>query len=400
MQAYRDVLARSAVRRILVLSLLVRLPMWAANVVLTLHVVTTLHLSYGAAGLLVGVATVAAAISSPWRGRRLDRVGLRGSVLPSLVVGAICWAIAPFVAYWPLLGLAAVADLMMVPSFSIVRQALMYAVDESHRKTALAVDSVAIEITFMVGPAAGVLLASYAPTSWALFGCQFAYLGGALLLWLADPPLRKTDDPATAAALPTVRSWLGPELLAVLAMSAAATLVLTGTEVGVVAALRQMHHQGWIGWELTVWGLGSALGGLLYGALHRSRPVTLLLALLAGATLPIVLAGDPFVFAVLLLVAGFFCAPTITASIEAVSRLVDERVRGEALGWHGSALTAGSAAGAPLAGFAIDRFGWGGGFVLPSVLALALACGGLLTVRTSARRPALPEGAAPAAAQP
>lgn len=398
MQAYREVLGRPAVRRILVLSLLVRLPMWAANVVLTLHVVTSLHLSYGAAGLLVGVATVAAAISSPWRGRRLDRVGLRGSVLPSLAVGAICWAIAPFVAYWPLLVLAAIADLMMVPSFSIVRQALMYAVDESHRKTALAVDSVAIEITFMVGPAAGVLLATYVPTSWALFGCQFAYLGGALLLWIADPPLRKADDPA-AGALPVVRSWLGPELVAVLAMSAAATLLLTGTEVGVVAALRDMHHQSWIGWELTVWGLGSAVGGLIYGAVHRSRPVALLLALLAATTLPIVLASDPLIFGVLLLIAGFCCAPTITASIEAVSRLVDERVRGEALGWHGSALTAGSAAGAPLAGLAIDRLGWGGGFLVPGLLALVVALVGIVAVRSPAGPPELADGISPAAAQ-
>lgn len=399
MQAYRDVLGRSAVRRILLLSLAVRLPMWAGNVVLTLHVVTTLQASYAAAGLLVGVATVAAAISSPWRGRRLDRIGLRGSVLPSLVVGAVCWAIAPFVSYWPLLVLAAIADLMMVPSFSIVRQALMYAVDESHRKTALAVDSVAIEITFMVGPAAGVLLATYVPTSWALFGCQFAYIGGALLLWLADPPLRKAADPA-ATALPTVRSWLGPELLAVLAMSAAATLVLTGTEVGVVAALRHMHHQSWIGWELTIWGLGSALGGLLYGALHRSRPVMLLLALLAGATLPIALAREPLVFGALLLLAGFFCAPAITASIEAVSRLVDERVRGEALGWHGSALTAGSAAGAPLAGLAIDRLGWGGGFLVPGLVALAVALAGIVMVRSPAGPPELVDGIEPVPAQP
>ena len=55
MQAYRSILALRAVRRVLWLSIVVRVPLWAGNVVLTLHVVTHLHRSYGAAGLLVGV---------------------------------------------------------------------------------------------------------------------------------------------------------------------------------------------------------------------------------------------------------------------------------------------------------------------------------------------------------
>jgi predicted MFS family arabinose efflux permease len=37
-----------------------------------------------------------------------------------------------------------------------------------------------------------------------------------------------------------------------------------------------------------------------------------------------------------------------------VSRLVPAAARGEAMGWHGSALTAGLALGAPIAGAAID----------------------------------------------
>jgi MFS family permease len=47
------------------------------------------------------------------------------------------------------------------------------------------------------------------------------------------------------------------------------------------------------------------------------------------------------------------------------------------MGWHGSALTLGSAAGAPLVGLAIDHGGWQGGFELAGVLGLAIAVAGL-----------------------
>src|SRR4051812_33418007 len=397
-EAYRSVLRRATVRRVLALSLVMRIPLWAGNVVLTLHVVSHLHRSYGAAGLVSAVATVALSISAPWRGRLLDRVGLRRTVAPSLVVLAVCWSIAPFVGYLGLLALAGVAGLFTVPSFSIVRQALMNAVDESERKSVLAVDSVAIEISFMIGPALGVLLATYAPTSWALFACAFATIAADVLLWVANPVLRSAAAEAeVAAAEPTPRrAWMSVEVGAVLAMAAASTLVLTGTDIGIVAALRHMGHQTWIGWVLGVWGLGSAVGGFVYGALHRTIPVAVLLGLLAGTTLPVAFAAGPATLVALVLITGVFCAPTITATLDTLSGLVPERVRGEALGWHGSAMTIGSAVGAPLAGLAIDHAGWRGGFAVPALVGLAAAGGGALVLsrRRAAveRRTAAPVG--------
>jgi MFS family permease len=378
--AYRAVLRQPAVRRVLALSFAIRIPLWAGNVILTLHVVTHLHRSYGQAGALAAVATIALAISAPWRGRLLDRFGLRRAVLPSLLVLAACWSVAPFVGYWLLIALAGLAGLFVVPSFSIVRQALMNAVDEQQRKSVLAIDSVATEITFMIGPAAGVLLATYWSTPWALFTSQFCSIAGGLLLFVMNPPLRAAADGPTGAPA-GVRSWLTVEVWAVLVMAAAATLVLTGTDVGVVAALRHMHHQSWIGWVLAVWGLGSAVGGFVYGALHRTIAVPVLLGLLAATTLPIAFAPGPITLAALVLLAGVFCAPTITATLDTLARYIPDRARGEALGWHGSAMTAGSAAGAPLAGLAIDSVGWGGGFALPAVLGLLVTGAGAAVLR-------------------
>jgi MFS family permease len=390
--AYRSVLRIPAVRRVLLVALVIRIPLWAGNVILTLHVVTHLHRSYGLAGALAGAATVALAISAPWRGRRLDHVGLRAAVLPSLVILAACWSVAPFLGYWPLFVLAFAANLFNVPSFTIVRQALIHAVDDEQRRTVLSIDSVAVEITFMIGPALGVLAATYWPTSWALFASEFCSIGGGIVIWLANPPLRTEAGGDDTAREPlTFRSWMTAPVVAVLAMSAAAVLVLSATDVGVVAALRHMGHQPWIGWQLAVWGFGSAVGGVVYGALHRAPPVPLLLAVLAGTTLPVALATNAVVMAVLLFVTGFFCAPTITATVDALTRAVPDRVRGEALGWHGSAMTTGGAIGAPLAGVAIDAYGWRAGFWLPAALCLGIAVVGLLALGTSS-------AAAPAAA--
>lgn len=387
MAAYRTVLGIPAARRVLLLGTLIRIPIWSGAVILTLHVVTHLHRNYAAAGLLAGVATAAAMVSGPWRGRRLDRIGLRATVGPALAVQAVCWSIAPFVGYWALLVLATVADLFLVPTFSVVRQSLMANVPDVHRRTALSIDSVSTEISFMIGPVLGVALATLLPTPWALALSQFTAVAGGILLWVVDPPLRSEPEPSGGAAsaasdAPPDRSrWLSLPVLTVLAMCVATTVVLTGSDLGIVAALRHLHHQSWIGWVLAVWGIGSAIGGIVYGALHRSLPVTGLLALLALGTLPVLLAPDAITLGVLLFVAGLFCAPTITASVEAISHAVDERARGEALGWHGSALTAGSALGAPLAGSLIDQFGWRGGFLGPALLALALAVIGALVLR-------------------
>jgi len=377
LQGYRAVLRLRDVRNVLLLGLIVRIPLWAANVVLVLHVVAHLDRSYGAAGLLSAVATVTLAISGPWRGRRLDQIGLRRALAPSLVVLSACWAIAPFVGYWPLLGFAAVAGLFVIPSFSIVRQALINATPEENRTAALAIDAVVLEISFMIGPALGVLLATYWATPQALLVCEFGSIAGGVLIWLVNPPLRAADvaeSPAGEKQRDHTRfEWVDSAVIGVLAACVGATLVLTATDVAVVAALRDMSHQSWIGWELALWGLGSAIGGLIYGALHRQIPAGVLLAGLGATAIPLGWANNALTLAALLIVAGLFCAPTLTATVDTLSRTVPEKVRGEAFGWHGSALTIGGAIGAPLAGVAVDHWDWPAGFIGPACLSLAIA---------------------------
>jgi MFS family permease len=374
---YADLARIAVVRRILVLGLLIRIPLWAAGVVLTLHVVTHLDRSYTEAGLVEMVLCIALAVSGPWRGRRLDRVGLRATVAPSLVVLAVTWSIAPWVNFWLLLGLVGLAGLFVVPTFSIVRQVLIGAVPDDQRTAVLSVDSVVVEFSFMIGPVLGVLAATYLPTPVALMICQLTGVVGGLALWIDNPSLGQ-EDVDRSEPRHRVREWLSPAVVMVLALCVAATVILTGEDLGAVAAMRAMHHTTSIGWVLALWGLGSAIGGIVYGALRRHPPAAVLLVLLAGSTSLVALGDGRVGFSALIFVSGLFCAPTITATIDELSRIVPARVRGEAMGWHGSALTLGSAAGAPVIGWAIDHGGWQGGFELAGLLGLAIAMAGLV----------------------
>jgi len=146
--------------------------------------------------------------------------------------------------------------------------------------------------------------------------------------------------------------------------------------------MRDTDDLRYAGFVVTAWAFSSLLGGLVYGSLSRPVPPFLLLLALGLLTAPVGLAHGPLWLGLAMLPAGFLCAPVITATADVLTGLVPDEVRGEAMGWHGSALTAGVAVGAPLAGFAIDHSQPWGGFATVGGVGVLLACAGLLAVRT------------------
>ncbi|WP_448060322.1 hypothetical protein [Cellulomonas hominis] len=83
--------------------------------------VLPLGMGYGQAALVAGSLTVGMAFGAPWRGRRVDRLGLRRALVPSVVIEAEVWIVAQFLGYEALLGAAFVAGVFLVPVFSVVR---------------------------------------------------------------------------------------------------------------------------------------------------------------------------------------------------------------------------------------------------------------------------------------
>lgn len=416
---YRELLAVRPVRRLLIVGMIARIPHSAAGVLLTLHIVLSLGQGYAAAGAAAAVMTIGIAVGAPWRGRRVDTVGLRKALIPSVISEALIWSVVPHVSYEWLLPLVFVGGLFTLPIFSVVRQSLGVMVTGEQRRTAFALDAISTEMVFMIGPAAGAIVAT---SGFSVLGLTVVGIttsaAGLFLMWFNPPTRSETTDEdcaaeqqqaaelAVVAAAPAhvqeaaaglkpagsvdrspsrLRgvvarnfAWFTASVAAVFSVAAGAGMVLSGTDVGIVALLETGGHEAEIGLVFLFWCAASVAGGLIYGAMHRPVSPLVLLLGMAALTIPMGFAQDTLTLGLLSLLPGLLCAPVLSAASEKVADLVDEARRGEAMGWYGSALTAGVALGAPLAGLFIDGIGPSAGFVSVGVAGVAICLLGLL----------------------
>ena len=427
---YRELLAVRPIRRLLLVGMIARIPHSAAGVLLTLHIVLTLGQGYAAAGAAAAVMTIGIAVGAPWRGRRVDTVGLRKALIPSVVSEAVIWSVVPHVSYEVLLPLVFVGGLLTLPIFSVVRQSLGVLAPGEQRRTAFALDSIATELVFMIGPAVGAVVATSGQSVLGLTIVGVATsVSGLFLMWF-NPPTRSASpdaeleaeelecaEAAVVAAAPAhlqeaaaelaplaaaagerrqrsgLRhrvihnfSWFTAAVASVFAVAAGVGMVLSGTDVGIVAALQTGGHEAEIGIVFLFWCAASVVGGLLYGAMHRPISPILLLLGMSALTIPMAFATDVWTLSLLALLPGLLCAPVLSAASEKVAELVDEGRRGEAMGWYGSALTGGVALGAPLAGLFIDGIGASAGFFAVGLAGVALCLVGLILQQVRRRR--------------
>ncbi|MET0189206.1 MAG: MFS transporter [Pseudonocardia sediminis] len=353
MAAYRDVLRLPGVGGVTAVALAARIPATAVGVTMTLHVVLTLGYGYAAAGLVAAAVPTGMAIGGPVLGSLVDKRGLRPMLLLTMLVSAGFWAVAPLLGYGWLLGAAFVGGMFALPVFSVVRQVLAAAVPAGYRRPAFAMDSMSVELSYMTGPAAGSLLTLWlgSATTMRVIGAGFL-LAGVVLLVL-DPPVRAAGEGPRPPA-PPVREWLTAPLVAALLAITAAIVAIMGTELAFIASLTGSGQAWAIAVVNAVWCVASLVGGFVYGAARRAPPMPVLLAVLGAATLPAALGGAWWTFALLLLGAGLFTAPTLAAGSDTVATLAPDRVRGLVTGLQGSATTVGIAVATPLSGVLVD----------------------------------------------
>jgi MFS family permease len=388
---YRQALALPGVRTLLLVSLLVRVPVIATGITVTLHVVLSLDRGYGAAALAGAAITVGAALGAPVVGRMIDRYGVRPVLAVTTLAEALFWSVAHSLPYPALLATALLNGLLTIPAFSLVRQSLAALVPETHRRAAYALDAMAVELSFIVGPALAVVLATTISPRVAMLAVGTGIVLGGLGLFALNPPTREATAPTATGPAPRRGQWLSARLVAVLAVATATTFVLVGSDVAIVAVLRESGQLEWTSLVLVMWGLYSLAGGFAYGVAPRGFPPYGLLALLGLATIPVGLVGGGWWWLALAMApAGALCAPTLTAAADTVSRLTPAAVRGEAMGWHNSANTVGLAAGGPLAGAVIDATAPGWGFAVVGAVGVAVALATLPFAR-SRRQPAAAE---------
>lgn len=405
---YRQVLANPGMRSLTVVALLARIPVTAAPVVLTLHVVLTLGLGFTQSGIAAAAIALGAAFGAPVLGRAIDRVGLRPVLVLTTGADAAFWLSAAWLPYRGLLVGAVVGGALSLPVFALVRQSLAAMLPPAQRQAGYALDSMSVELSFAVGPALGVVVLVQAGSVVALVSSGLLILVAGVALIVLDPPVHGSDgvprapaDRARGRLHPAVplRKWVGARAVAVLLATLGATLTLAGTDTALTAAMRHFDAVPLLGLVVAVWCLASLVGGFAYGGSGRQRDPLVLLAWLAGLTVLAGAAGSWPMLVLLVIPSGLFCAPLMAATAEALTRAAPVGSRGQAMGIHASALTTGNALGAPFVGVVVDRSTPGWGFVAIGVAGLALALVGLAAQAWRAGRSVRSPVAATAAPQ-
>jgi MFS family permease len=335
--------------------------------------------SFGVAGAASGGLALGAALGAPVAARLIDRLGV-GVLLPIAMTHAaglglliaLGFADAPAVA---IVAAAALTGCALPPISSVLRTAYPRLLGEEPWlvRSAFALDSVLTEVIFIGGPLLTAAMVWLVSAAAALVVSAGAVVLGTVWFLAALP----------SGAIPRRHPEHARDLLGALRSEGMRTLVVAMVPVGFafgaieVALPAFAYSEGdrsLAGVLIAIWSLGSATGGLIYGARPRRRLSLTRMHLVAAALLPAVfallaLASSPAVMAVLLIPAGLPIAPLIASRNELAGAVAPPGSETEAYTWPLTALVSGIAVGAAVSGALSDGPGWQAAVLVAAAMA-------------------------------
>ncbi|MGW1499305.1 MFS transporter [Streptomyces mirabilis] len=384
---YLEILRARHAARLLAGTLTGRLPNATAAIAVVLFVRAEGG-TYSLAGALAAVYGVGNAVGQPLLGRLVDLYGQPRVQLPAALVSALGMGVFAFSGTDPLpvAYLAMVVAGLFTPPLEGGLRALWPSVlrREEQVHTAYAMDAVAQEVMFTVGPLLLTLCASLWSARAALLILNVVGVLGALSVVLSPPSRAWRSAPREAHWLGALRS---PGLLALLGAFLFVGIALGSITVAAVSYADDHGGDAVYGWLMAAVGLGALVGGTAYGARRWSgtpeRRLRVLVALLAVCYLPLVLMPGAVAMTALAALAGVFLAPCIACAFIIVDRHAPRGTVTEAFSWLVTTFTVGASVGTGLAGPVVE---WGGavwGFALPgaagaAALVVLLATGRVL----------------------
>ncbi|TVL90476.1 MFS transporter [Streptomyces sp. SAJ15] len=342
--------------------------------------------SYALAGALSAVYGVGNAVGQPLLGRAVDRYGQPRVMLPAAVLSALGMVLFAVVGLEPLP--VAYAAMLVAGFFTPPLEGGLRALwpdvlkrdDRVH--AAYALDAVAQEVMFAVGPLMVTLLVAAWSEAGALLVINAIGVLGALSVVVSPPSRQWRSAPREAHWLGALRS---PGLLVLLG-----SFLFIGIALGAIAvasvAYADEHGGGMVSsYLLSALGVGALIGGVAYGARQwpgaSERRLQLLVAVLAVGYLPLILVPGVPAMTALALVAGVFLAPALACAFVVVDQHAPSGTVTEAFSWLVTTFVVGNAVGTAVAGPVIQESGITAGFAVPGA-AGAVA----LVVLTAARR--------------
>ncbi|MFH8491345.1 MFS transporter [Streptomyces longisporoflavus] len=391
---YAEILRTRYAARLLAGTLVGRLPNATAPIAIVLFIRAEGG-TYSLAGALAAVYGVANAVGQPLLGRLVDLCGQPRVQLPAAVVSALGMAAFAFTgpdslafAYVSV----GVAGLFTPPLEGGLR-ALWPSVlgKEGQVHTAYAMDAIAQEVMFTVGP----LLVTGCVALWseqaALLVVNAIGVLGALSVVVSQPSRAWRSAPREAHWLGALRS---PGLIALLGAFLFIGMALGSITVAGVSYADGHGGDAVYGWLMAAIGLGALVGGSVYGARQWAgvpeKRLTVLVALLALCYWPLTLTPGAVAMTALAAVAGLFLAPALACAFIIVDRHAPRGTVTEAFSWLVTTFGVGASLGTAAAGPVVE---WGGtvwGFAVPG----AAGAAALLVLLATARVLVLPADSA------
>jgi predicted MFS family arabinose efflux permease len=345
----------------LALSTVAQLPLAAVGIGLLVHV-QRLTGSYAAAGVASGLFAAASGIAAPSLGRVADRRGRRRTLSASAAVSSCALALVAVAPTSLPIGvlylLTAVAGGATPPIAACMRSMLPEIVDAGVVRSVFAIESSALELTFISGPPLALAIGSAWSPRVALAACAIvlllATLGFARTRLLDAAPARTDRRSCSAMGSAAIRT-----LVAVLACVG---VIFGAVEVAVTATAAERAGTAAAAPLLAVWGVGSLLGGIVTtrvgGGARSSRGLSMLVAALTLTHVALATGADSLLATGILLVpAGATIAPTYATVYALAGAAAPRGTATETFAWLGTAVAAGAAAGAAAAGVLVDRAG-------------------------------------------
>ena len=389
---FARVLRAPDVVRLLGAATLARMPIGIDSLAIVLLVRSETG-SFARAGVVTAAFGLGIGVTSPVQGRLIDRYGHARVLLP-LAGAHVAWLGALVLlalggaptAALVACGLAAGAT--MPPIGFVVRPTLLRLLGDSEDllPTAFSLDGIAIEMVFVSGPLLTALVVSVASPAVALLvACGFA-LAGTLVL-VSSPASRAWRPDAAEYERHLLGALASPGVRTIVAATAPMGFALGATEVTMTAFATDHGSRAAAGLLLALWAVGSAAGGLAYGArehgLEPGARWVRIAALFPLLSVPLLLPASIAAMAPFALVAGLGLAPLMAAANQLIGDVAPPGAVTEAFAWPITAIGLGASAGSAAAGAIAQSLGWREGFaavVLAGLLGAALALGRRATV--------------------